>query len=129
MESFEPLWTRNYIERVELTLAEIVGVEGRGPFYEKAGALRDILQNHAMEVLALIAMEPPESFQGRSRTVGKVESLALDCSHSTGTRNSRAVWAGDDSKERRLSAIARKIVSNPNQVACDGIHSRQPLTP
>ena len=63
---FEPIWTRNYIERVELTLAEIVGVEGRGPFYEKAGALRDILQNHAMEVLALIAMEPPESFQAEA---------------------------------------------------------------
>jgi hypothetical protein len=43
-----------------------VGVEGRGPFYEKAGALRDILQNHAMEVLALIAMEPPESFQAEA---------------------------------------------------------------
>ncbi len=63
---FEPIWNRNYIERVELTLAETVGVEGRGPFYEKAGALRDILQNHAMEVLALIAMEPPESFQAEA---------------------------------------------------------------
>jgi glucose-6-phosphate 1-dehydrogenase len=63
---FEPIWNRNYVERVELTLAETVGVEGRGPFYEKAGALRDILQNHAMEVLALIAMEPPESFQAEA---------------------------------------------------------------
>jgi glucose-6-phosphate 1-dehydrogenase len=63
---FEPIWNRNYIERVELTLAEAVGVEGRGPFYEKAGALRDILQNHAMEILALIAMEPPESFQAEA---------------------------------------------------------------
>src|SRR5467141_922342 len=63
---FEPIWNRNYIERVELTLAETVGVVGRGPFYEKAGALRDILQNHAMEVLALIAMEPPESFQAEA---------------------------------------------------------------
>ncbi len=63
---FEPIWNRNYIDRVELTLAETVGVEGRGPFYEKAGALRDILQNHAMEVLALIAMEPPESFQAEA---------------------------------------------------------------
>src|SRR4029077_7987901 len=63
---FEPIWNRNYVDRVELTLAETVGVEGRGPFYEKAGALRDILQNHAMEVLALIAMEPPESFQAEA---------------------------------------------------------------
>jgi glucose-6-phosphate 1-dehydrogenase len=63
---FEPIWNRNYVERVEITIAETVGVEGRGPFYEKAGALRDILQNHAMEVLALIAMEPPESFQAEA---------------------------------------------------------------
>ena len=63
---FEPIWNRNYVERVELTLAESVGVEGRGPFYEKAGALRDILQNHAMELLALIAMEPPESTQAEA---------------------------------------------------------------
>jgi len=63
---FEPIWNRNYVERVEITIAETVGVEARGPFYEKAGALRDILQNHAMEVLALIAMEPPESFQAEA---------------------------------------------------------------
>src|SRR5467141_3828546 len=74
---FEPIWNRNYIDRVELTLAETVGVEGRGPFYEKAGALRDILQNHAMEVLALIAMEPPESFQAEA-----VRSEKLKVCHS-----------------------------------------------
>jgi len=70
---FEPIWNRNYIERVELTLAETVGVEGRGPFYEKAGALRDIVQNHAMEVLALIAMEPPESFQAEAVRAEKLK--------------------------------------------------------
>jgi glucose-6-phosphate 1-dehydrogenase len=63
---FEPIWNRNYVERVEITIAETIGVEERGPFYEKAGALRDILQNHAMEILALIAMEPPESFQAEA---------------------------------------------------------------
>jgi glucose-6-phosphate 1-dehydrogenase len=60
---FEPLWNRNYIDHVEITAAESIGIEGRGPFYEKAGATRDVLQNHLMEVLSFVAMEPPDSFQ------------------------------------------------------------------
>lgn len=59
---FESVWNRNYIDNIQITSAEDLGIEGRGPFYEKAGALRDILQNHIMEVLALVAMEPPISF-------------------------------------------------------------------
>ena len=56
---FEPIWNRNYIDHIEITAAESIGVEGRVPFYEKAGAVRDVLQNHVMEVLSLIAMESP----------------------------------------------------------------------
>jgi glucose-6-phosphate 1-dehydrogenase len=59
---FEPIWNRNYIDHVEITAAESIGIEGRGPFYEQAGALRDVLQNHIMEVLSFVAMEPPDSF-------------------------------------------------------------------
>jgi glucose-6-phosphate 1-dehydrogenase len=66
---FEPVWNRNYIDHVEITAAESIGIEGRGPFYEKAGALRDVLQNHVMEVLSFVAMEPPDSFEsGAVRT-------------------------------------------------------------
>jgi len=60
---FEPVWNRNFIDHVEITAAESIGIEGRGPFYEKAGAVRDVLQNHVMEVLSFVAMEPPDSFQ------------------------------------------------------------------
>ncbi|MEO6801785.1 MAG: glucose-6-phosphate dehydrogenase [Granulicella sp.] len=60
---FEPVWNRNYIDHVEITAAESIGIEGRGPFYEKAGAARDVLQNHVMEVMSFVAMEPPDSFQ------------------------------------------------------------------
>jgi len=60
---FEPLWNRNYIDHVEITAAESIGIEGRGPFYEKAGALRDVVQNHVMELLSFVAMEPPVSFE------------------------------------------------------------------
>lgn len=59
---FEPIWNRNYIDHVQITAAESIGIEGRGPFYEKAGALRDVLQNHVMELMSFVGMEPPSSF-------------------------------------------------------------------
>lgn len=58
---FEPLWNRRYIDHVEITAAESLGVEGRGGYYEQAGALRDMIQNHLFQVFALVAMEPPVS--------------------------------------------------------------------
>ncbi|MFQ5482883.1 MAG: glucose-6-phosphate dehydrogenase [Nitrospinaceae bacterium] len=60
---FEPLWNRNYIDRVEITAAEWDGVEKRGLYYDGAGAMRDMVQNHLLHLLSVIAMEPPPSFQ------------------------------------------------------------------
>lgn len=59
---FEPLWNRNYIDHVEITSSESVGVEGRGGYYEHSGALRDMIQNHMLQLVALTAMEPPTVF-------------------------------------------------------------------
>ena len=72
---FEPIWNRRYIDHFQLTVAESIGVEGRGAFYESAGAFRDVMQNHMFMLLALIAMEPPNSLQGEAVRNEKVKLL------------------------------------------------------
>ncbi|HEX4418433.1 MAG TPA: glucose-6-phosphate dehydrogenase [Kofleriaceae bacterium] len=81
---FEPLWNRNHIDYVEITAAESIGIEGRGAFYEATGVVRDIIQNHLLQVMSLVTMEVPASFSAddvrdeKSQVLRSVRNLDLN---------------------------------------------------
>src|SRR5262249_36513020 len=81
---FEPIWNRNHVDYVEITAAEQIGIEGRGSFYEQTGVVRDVIQNHLLQVMSLVTMEVPASFSAddtrdeKSQVLRSVRNLSLN---------------------------------------------------
>ena len=116
---FEPIWHRRYVDHVQITVAESIGVEKRGSFYEEAGASRDFLQNHLMQLLSLVAMEPPATFDAealpRREGQGAPRDRAHGPRHGGGQRRPRPVRArlGDRGPGAAGTAASRRSTRNP----------------
>ena len=113
---FQPIWDRTWVDHVQITVAETLGVGTRGGFYEHAGAMRDIVQNHVLQVLALALMEPPTSFTGeavRNEKVKLLESIRLPSAEHTGDVAVRGQYTRGGTPEQLMPGYRDEENVNP----------------
>ncbi|MBS1639096.1 MAG: glucose-6-phosphate dehydrogenase [Bacteroidetes bacterium] len=113
---FEPIWNRNYIDHVQITNAEIVGVEERGGYYEKSGALRDMVQNHILQLICMIAMEAPVSFDAneiRNKKVDVLNAIRKYTKEEVHARAVRGQYAAGWMKGEKTKAYREEDNVNP----------------